>query len=184
MPFTGNFLMHNDQTKGLLHEDDRDLMNPNRRLQPRSTYDPWEGQLDPYSHETNWYSGPWGPRSTPNRGPTWGTSPIHFPVDQPRWDPLTNAPVYPYHITAPLAVVEIYFSVSIMNKPTGTISQWLWDKLDGTPDLGLTPGKIRNAFYPTNYEHWQYRRALNLFEDTLADDINARGPPHMVRNTV
>ena len=78
----------------------------------------------------------------------------------------------------PLAAVEIYFSAPVMNK------QWLWDKFDGTPDLGLTPEKIRGAFYPTNYEHWQYRRALNLFEDTLTDDINARGPPHMVRNTV
>ena len=50
--------------------------------------------------------------------------------------------------------------------------------------LALFPGKIRDALYPTSYEHWQYRRTLNLFEGTLADDINARGPPHMVRNIV
>ena len=51
-------------------------------------------------------------------------------------------------------------------------------------DAGLLPQKIRGAFYPTCYEHWQSRRVLNLFEDPISDDINARGPPHMVRTIV
>ena len=183
MPYNSDFLTRNDPTKGLLHEDDRDPMNPYRQvpLQPRSTYDPWDGQIDPYAHESNWTNGPWGPRSTPNRGPTWGTGQIQHPVDNHRWDSLRDEPIKPYYMMQPLEVCHLYFSASLMERPSDTISKWLYDKLGGIPDAGLTAHKIIGAFYPLTYDHWTTRQMLNLTDDSSTENIDRRGPPHIVK---
>ena len=60
MPYNDQLLTTNDPTKGSLHKGDRDLLNPNQRLQPRSTYGLWLGQINAFSHENQWTDGPWG----------------------------------------------------------------------------------------------------------------------------
>ena len=84
-------------------------------------------------------------------------------------------------MTQPLGVIDLYFSTAILEQPTDPISRWLYQKLNGTSDSGLNARKIKDDFYPTCYEDWRTRRVLNLFNDSIADNINARGSLNIVR---
>ena len=81
MPLNDNFLHNNNPLQGL--RDDRDHQNPEQRLRPPSTHDPWLGQVDAYAHELTWTNGPWERQVTPNRGPTWCQWRIE-PIDEHR----------------------------------------------------------------------------------------------------
>ena len=71
----------------------------------------------------------------------------------------------------PLEVCNLYFSASLMDKPDDTISKWLYNKLGGLPDAGLTTRHIINAFYRLTYSHWTNRQMLDLANDYSTDDM-------------
>ena len=119
-------------------------------------------------------------RSTPNRGSTWGINPYDYPVDIPNWDPLRDHPTHPYWMMQQLDIINLYFAVAILDQPDDPISKWLFNKLGGMPNAGLTAHMVKDAFYPTNYEDWRHRRMLNLSNDYVTEVINNWGPPQTI----
>ena len=84
----------------------------------------------------------------------------------------------------PLDNCSLYFSVAVLDKPNDPISKWLYYKLGGMADAGLTARHIKGTFYPTRYNHWLHRRMLNLANDYSTGDVNLRGPPNVLRQIV
>ena len=84
----------------------------------------------------------------------------------------------------PLDVFNVYFSVMVLDRPDDQIPKWLYNKLGGMPDAGLTARHIKTAFYPTSYDDWLHRRMLNLPNDYSTEDINMRGPPRVLQQVV
>ena len=186
MPSTGRFLYNNDPTRGLLHEDDKDVFETCQRRyrDPRSCRDPWLGGIDPYANESMWTECWWSPRRTPNAGPTRGITVQNHPTDQSDWDIFLNKPIRPYWILQPLGVVNVYFATQYLDHPDEPICNWLFHKLGTLTHAALSARTFKGAFFPMTYAHWQTRRMLNLSWGNITENVDDRGLPHSVRKIV